>query len=89
MDQRLPPQRPAAQPMGIAIAAQQQQLEHQHRAVPDVGRAAQLRQRQPCHQRLDQEQQETAREDDEREQGAPGSLARDRRHVLVHRIPIE
>ena len=51
--------------------------------------AAQLRQRQPRHQRLDQEQQETAREDDEREQGAPGSLARDRRHVLVHRIPIE
>ena len=63
MDRRLPRQAKPPKPVGIAIAPEQQRLIDQHRAVPDVGSAAQLRQRHPRDHRLDEEQQETADQD--------------------------
>jgi hypothetical protein len=57
--------------MGIGVAAQQQRLIDQHRAVPHRRRAAEPRQRHPRHQRLDQEQQEAADQYGQHEQPAP------------------
>ena len=81
MDQRLPAQRRAGKDVGIGIAAQQQRLIDQHRAVPYVRRAAQLRQRQPRDQRLDEEQQEAAEQDRHHEQDAPRTDHRPASHA--------
>ena len=70
MDRRLPHDRQPRQRMGIGIAAEQQRLVHQHRAVPDIGRAAEPRQRHARDHRLDEEQQKAAHENRHREQRA-------------------
>ena len=59
--------------MGIGVAAQQQRLIDEHRAVPHRRRAAQPRQRHPRHQRLDEEQQEAPRQDHHRSPGVAGT----------------
>ncbi len=70
MDHRLPPHREAPEPVRIGVAAEQQRLVDEHRAVPDRGRAAEPRQHHARHHRLDEEQQETADEDRQHEQPA-------------------
>jgi hypothetical protein len=61
--------RKAAQKVGIEIAQQQHRLEEDQRRVPDIGRAAEQRQRHLREQRLDQEQEPGAEEDGRRKKG--------------------
>ena len=70
MDDRLPLQRKARDRVCIGVSGQQQRLIDQHRAVPNRRSPAQLRQGKPCDQRLDEEQQEAARQDRRDEQRA-------------------
>src|SRR3546814_8595741 len=81
MDRRLPPDREAPEPVRIGIAAEQQSLIDEHRAVPHHGRAAEPRQHHPRDQRLDEAEQETA--DDERQHEQPAA-----RRGGGHRRPI-
>ena len=67
----LPPHRLMRDGVAVEIAAQQQQLEHQHGAVPDIGRAAHHRQGKARDHRLDQEQQEAACQNRDDEQALP------------------
>jgi len=64
--------------VGIAVTREQQRLIDQHRAVPDIGRPAELGECHARDERLNHEQQETAgknRRDEQRAVDAP----RDRR----------
>jgi hypothetical protein len=74
----------AAEPMGIAVSGEQQGLIDQHRAVPHVGRAAQLRQGHSRNQRLDQEQQEAAGQNRRHEQRTPNGLGLEQCTVTRH-----
>src|SRR3546814_16921765 len=82
MDRRLPPDREAPEPVRIGIAAEQQSLIDEHRAVPHHGRAAEPRQHHPRDQRLDEEEQETADEDRQHEQPAARRGGGHRRPIL-------
>src|SRR3546814_1559001 len=73
MDDRLPPHREAAEPVRIGVAAEQQRLIDEHRAVPHRGRAAELGQHHPRDHRLDEEEQEAADKDRQHEQPAARS----------------
>ena len=70
MNRRLTQRREASDRVGIGVAAEQQRLIDQHRAVPDGGRAAETRQRHARDHRLDEEQQERADQDRQHEQRA-------------------
>src|SRR3546814_12627461 len=58
MDRRLAPDREAPEPVRIGIAAEQQRLIDEHRAVPHHRRAAEPRQHPPPNPRLAEEKQE-------------------------------
>ena len=62
-----------AERMGIAIAREQQRLVHQHRRIPHRRGAAEPRQGDARHHRLDEEQQKRSGEDRHDEQGPAGA----------------
>jgi hypothetical protein len=60
VDGRLTPHGEPPEPVRIGIAAEQQRLINEHRAVPHRRRAAELGQHHPRHHRLNLKKQETA-----------------------------
>ena len=75
VDHRLALDRKPADEVRVSVSAEKQRLVNQHRAVPDIGRAAEPGQCHARDHRLDHEQQETAHEDRESEQPAARSCA--------------
>ena len=63
VEEHLAPDREALQPVRPGVAGEQEHLVDEHGAVPDRGRAAELRQGQPGHHGLDLEEQERTEED--------------------------
>ncbi len=82
MDDRLPPHGKAAEPVRIGVAAEQQCLIDEHRAVPHRGRAAELGQHHPRDHRLDEEEEKAADEDRQHEQ--PAARRQRRCHAVFH-----
>ncbi len=76
------------QPVRIGIAAEQEQLVDQHRAVPDGGRAADPWKRHPRNHRLSQEKEERAEDDRQQEEWPSIALvhasAQSGRLAIVH-----